>query len=57
MQITVRVKDVYGKRVVYPVCEKAKLFALIANTTTLTPATIGAIHLLGYTIAFEQVTL
>lgn len=58
--IQVRVLDVYGKRVVYPVCEKAKTFASIADTKTLTESTLRCIRKLGYdinVIANEQPTL
>ena len=58
--IQVRVMDVYGKRVVYPVCEKAKVFASIADTKTLTETTLRCIRKLGYEINVipnEQPTL
>ena len=48
--IHVRVMDVYGKRVAYPVCDKAKLFADIADTVTLTPSNLKRITKLGYEI-------
>ena len=48
--IHVRVMDVYGKRVVYPVCDKAKVFASIADTVTLTEANLKRIKKLGYEI-------
>ncbi len=48
--VHVRVMDVYGKRVVYPVCEKAKVFADIADTKSLTEANLRRIQKLGYTI-------
>ena len=48
--VHVRVMDVYGKRVVYPVCEKAKVFASIADTKSLTEANLRRIQKLGYTI-------
>jgi hypothetical protein len=48
--VHVRVMDVYGKRVVYPVCDKAKVFASIADTKTLTETTLRCIQKLGYTI-------
>ncbi len=53
MQITVQIKSVYGEDKVYPVCEKAKLFASIARTTTLTTATIERIKELGYTLKLD----
>jgi hypothetical protein len=54
MMIQVSVKSVYGNDTVYPVCEKAKLFADIAGTKTLTHATLCLIERMGYTI--EQVS-
>ena len=48
--VHVRVTDVYGKRVVYPVCERAKVFASIAGTKTLTEVTLRCIQKLGYTL-------
>jgi len=48
--VHVRVMDVYGKRVVYPVCDKAKVFASIADTKTLTETTLRCIRKLGYTL-------
>ena len=48
--IHVRVMDVYGKRVVYPVCDKAKVFASIADTVTLTEPNLRRIKKLGYEI-------
>jgi hypothetical protein len=48
--VHVRVTDVYGKLVVYPVCDKAKLFASIAGTKTLTDTALRYIKKLGYTV-------
>jgi len=58
--IHVRVMDVYGRQVVYPVCDKAKVFASIADTKTLTETTLRCIRKLGYDIHVvpnEQPTL
>jgi hypothetical protein len=57
MKITVKLKAVYGKETIYPVCEGAKIFAKIAGTTTLTKSTIEHIKELGYSIEVEQQTL
>jgi len=54
MKIVVRVRNVYGNRTVYPVCDDAKLFALIAGHSTLTYNTIELIKRLGYVIEVEQ---
>jgi hypothetical protein len=57
--ITVLVKDVYGKRVFYPKCDHAQVFASIAGTTTLTERTLKCIQKLGYDILFvaEEIKL
>jgi|TARA_Y100000114_G_scaffold68892_1_gene63141 hypothetical protein len=49
MKIIVRIKNVYGKDLIYPVCEKAKAFATIQGGKTLTNRTINTlINELGY---------
>jgi hypothetical protein len=53
MKITIRIRDVYGKPTAYPVCEKAKLFARLAGTATLTHDTRQIILALGYNIEVE----
>tara|TARA_R110000787_G_scaffold113047_1_gene222082 strand:+ start:321 stop:542 length:222 start_codon:yes stop_codon:yes gene_type:complete len=50
MEIIVEVKNVYGKPLVYPVSEEAKLFAIIAESKTLTPRVLKIIDSLGYEI-------
>ena len=49
--IEVRVKDVYGNQMIYPVCDAAKVFAAIAGTKTLTQPTLLLIKQLGYDIS------
>ena len=53
-EIKVKVKNVYGKDLVYPVCVEAKIFAKIAGDTTLTPETLKRIMFLGYEVIQEQ---
>jgi len=50
MEIIIEVRDVYGKPLVYPVCEEASLFAMIAESKTLTPRVLRIISSLGYKI-------
>ena len=59
MKITVRVRDVYGCRTVYPVCSAAETFAQIAGTKTLPLWVVEKIKKLGYEIVIdhEAVTL
>jgi hypothetical protein len=53
--IVVTVRHVYGERKVYPHCDKARHFAHIAGTKTLTPAVCETIESLGYHIETESV--
>jgi hypothetical protein len=57
MQITVEIKSVYGKSAIYPACDKSRLFAAIAGTTTLTQSALRQIKTLGYDIEVKQLTL
>lgn len=50
MHIEVEIKNVFGNRTVYPYCDKARLFAEIAGTTSLTTAAIERIKRLGYEV-------
>jgi hypothetical protein len=50
MQITVQIRTVYGVENVYPICDKAKSFARIARTKTLTLDTLHEVKALGYDI-------
>ena len=50
MKVWVLVRMVFGNETVYPVCEKAKLFAKIAGTKTLCPTALSSIKALGYEI-------
>lgn len=54
MKITVQVKTVYGKNMVYPICDNGILFAKLANSKTLTPESIKLIKQLGYAIELQQ---
>ncbi len=50
MQLIVEKKSVYGNELVYPVCNKAKLFASISGNKTLLPDVIEDIKKLGYNL-------
>jgi hypothetical protein len=56
MQITVRVQHQYGTKWIYPVCDKAKLFANIAQQKTLN-ASVDSIKKLGYQIIIEAMEI
>jgi hypothetical protein len=48
--ILVDVRDVYGRKTIYPACATAELLAQLAGTRTLTPAALRTIKALGYSI-------
>lgn len=54
LTITVEARDVYGSIKYYPLCDKAKGFAAIANTTTVTESVIKKIKALGYTVQVQS---
>jgi hypothetical protein len=50
MKITVEMRSVYGKDVIYPVCKDAKIFAVLVGQKTLTSTDIIHIKQLGYEV-------
>jgi hypothetical protein len=57
MTITVQIKNVYGNEAIYPICDKAKQFAALIGTKTLTRRAICQIETLGYLIQVQAPTL
>ena len=57
MTITIKFKDVYGNRLIYPVCDNAHHFAGIAGTKTLSTVVLKTIEAMGYDIQLEQEAL
>lgn len=54
MKIQVKIKNQYGRDTIYPVCEKAKIFANLVKQSTLTKEDITLIKALGYEIEVVQ---
>lgn len=54
MNITVKIDRKYGRTLIYPICEKAALFAKLCRQETLTPDQISDIKALGYTVNVQQ---
>ena len=52
-KISVSVKTVYGNETIYPECPRAKMFANIAGTKTLTRDTIRKVRALGYRVTVK----
>jgi len=53
LQISVRLKHIYGNQAIYPACDTAKTFAKMLGQSTLTKFDIEYIKQLGYTVAVE----
>ena len=56
MSIRVKVRNVYGRDLVYPACEVAKTFAKLVRQETFVPRDIQLIKDLGYKIEVVQDT-
>lgn len=52
--IKVEMKNQYGGIVIYPACDKSRIFAEIAGTRTLTRPDIERIKALGYEVEVVQ---
>lgn len=50
MEIKIAIKSVYGKELIYPACEKAKLFIELAGKKTFHHGDLDRIKALGFTI-------
>lgn len=57
MKIIVKTKKVYGKRLIYPVCDNAYIFAAIAGTKTISDVNIARIRMLGIDVKLEEQSL
>ena len=57
MELLVEKKSVYGNQLIYPICNKAKLFASISGNKTLLPEVIESIKKLGYKLTTKQEVL
>ena len=49
-KIRIQLKTVYGRELIYPICEKAKLLVKLLKRKTFTEEDIPVIQALGYTI-------
>lgn len=56
-KIKVRIEGQFGRKDIYPVCEKAIIFARMLKRTCLTWENIKDIKSLGFEIETEQVEL
>lgn len=57
MIMLLEIREVYGAPNIYPVCDRAKKFAQIAKTKTLSLEVLKTIQSLGYTFDFVAVPL
>lgn len=57
MKIAIQIRSVYGNTTAYPMCDKAKAFARIAGTKTLTREALRQIDALGYEFENQAVTI
>lgn len=55
--ITVRIRQVYGRDTIYPVCDKACLFAKLLGQKSISLYQLADIRTLGFEVFTEQQTL
>ena len=53
MIITIKIKNVYGNEMIYPVCDKAKMLVELTGKKTFTPYAIRILKELGYVLCEE----
>ena len=53
MNFRIKIKEVYGKKMYYPINKVAVTFAAIAGTKTLSETVLNAAESLGYNIVVE----
>ncbi len=56
MELKVKIKNVFGNKTIYPLCEKGKLLAAFKKQITFTPNDVEMLKELGYTfnVATEE---
>lgn len=57
MNITVKLKDVYGVQKIYPACDTSEKFAALAGTKTLTREALAIIKSMGYAVQVQSITV
>tara|TARA_Y100000356_G_C11165808_1_gene238553 strand:+ start:522 stop:701 length:180 start_codon:yes stop_codon:yes gene_type:complete len=53
MELKVKIKDVYGQRLVYPACKLSRSFAALTQCKTLTQHAMDEIKSMGYKFTVE----
>jgi len=48
--IYVEKKNIYGNELLYPVCQRAKIFAILTGQKTLSTGAISKVKQLGYSV-------
>jgi len=56
-ELLVEIEHHYGKRRVYPICEKARIFAELSHTSTITEDAVEMIKRLGFTFKVKETQL
>jgi hypothetical protein len=53
MLVVIRIREVYGRRMAYPVCDKAKALARLVGTKTLSRDNLYSIEELGFVVKVD----
>jgi hypothetical protein len=52
--IIVKIKNVFGEDLIYPICKDAKTFTLLTGKKTLNMSDVGNIKALGYKVVVDS---
>lgn len=53
MELRVKIKNVFGNKTIYPLCEKGILLAKFKKQITFTPSDVEMLKEIGYTFKVE----
>ena len=53
MKVVIQVKNVFGKELIYPINETAKILLRLTGKRTFSPADLSTIRDLGYSVEFD----
>jgi len=54
MELKVKIRNVFGSKTIYPICDKSKLLAKFKKQKTLTDDDVTLLKELGYTFTVES---
>lgn len=54
MELKIKIREVYGQRLLYPQCDKSRLFCQLLGTKTIPVSHVRTIEALGYRFVIQD---